>query len=431
MKVWILLLACLFTQLLWAQDSSEEWAEEDDWGDEWAEEVSPWSQSGFIELAWGERISDDSLFADQTTLGELRWHQDFDYAHEQFDFNWSHDIWFDAIPNSEDAGLQFDLRELNFKFSLFGQTDVVLGRQITTWGTGDLLFINDLFPKDWVSFFSGRDDNYLKAPADALRISSYFNAFNVDLVVTPSAEPDRFISGERFSLFSPFAQSNIGGFEAINPRNPNQAEYALRLFKNINGHQIALYGYHGVEKSPTGVDNTLQAYFPRKQVWGASFQSTLGKGLYNLELGFHDALDDKPGTNPLVPNAQWRFLLGYERELIKKLNWGVQYYLEHTEHHERLLANSLFPQTEPEDNRQVITNRFTYMAKQDKLTWSLFVFYSPTDEDSYWRPSVNYRHNDQWQFTAGAQIFTGKQPHTFFGQFEDSSSLYSRIRYQF
>jgi len=417
----------MFAVVGWAQDSTED----DDWEDDWAVKTSPWSQSGFIELAWGERIDDDVLFADQSTLSELRWHQAFDYSTEQFDFNWSHDVWFDAVPNSDDAGLQFDLRELNFKFSLFGQTDVVLGRQITTWGTGDLLFINDLFPKDWVSFFSGRDDNYLKAPADALRVTSYFKAFNIDLVITPTAEPDRFINGERFSLFSPSTQSQLGGFEVINPRNPSQTEYALRLFKSINGHQLALYGYHGIGKSPTGVDNSLQAYFPRKNVWGASFQSTLGKGLYSLEFGYHDALDDKHGINPLVPNSQWRVLLGYERELIKKLNWGVQYYLEHTEHYERLLDNSVFPLTEPEENRQVITNRLTYMAKQDKLTWSLFVFYSPTDEDSYWRPSVNYRHNDQWQLTIGAQVFTSKKPHTFFGQFEASSSVYSRIRYQF
>jgi hypothetical protein len=254
MKQLVFILGLLVVVVGWAQEDADDWGDDEDWDDEWAVETSPWSQSGFIELAWGERISDDSLFADQTTLGEFRWHQDFDYVHDKFDFNWSHDVWLDAVPNSDEGGLLFDVRELNFKFSLFGQTDVVLGRQITTWGTGDLLFINDLFPKDWVSFFSGRDDNYLKAPTDALRISGFFKAFNVDLVVTPRAEPDRFINGERFSLFSPFAQSNTGGFEAINPRNPNQAEYALRLFKNINGHQLALYGYHGIEKSPLGVD---------------------------------------------------------------------------------------------------------------------------------------------------------------------------------
>ncbi|MCB1583978.1 MAG: hypothetical protein KDI92_13015 [Xanthomonadales bacterium] len=422
-----LLIGLLLSFHLLAQDTTDEWPEDDDWGNDWDAKESPWSQSGFLEAAYGSRINNDQLFTNQTTLSELRWHQQFQYSDEKVDFNWAYDVWVDELEED----LQFDLRELNFKFSLFGQTDVVLGRQISTWGTGDLLFINDMFPKDWQSFFSGRDDNYLKAPADALRFTSYFKPLNVDVVITPAAEPDRFINGERFALFSPFTQGHIGGFEAINPRNPNDPEYAIRLFKNFKGHQMALYGYHGIDKSPTGVDSTFQPYFPRKNVFGASFQSTLGQGLYNLEVGYHQALDDKDGDNPLVPNSQWRFLVGYERELIKKLNWGTQYYVEHTVDYDAFLANSFSPNTEVDKNRQVWTNRLTYQAMQDKLTWSLFMFYSPTDKDSYWRPSVNYRHNDQWQFTLGGNVFAGSEDHTFFGQFEDGSNLYARIRFQY
>ncbi len=423
-RVWLILLAFSLN----AQQSKDDWG--DGWSEGWDDLASPWTHSGFVEWAHGERIQMDDLFSDQTTLSESRWHQQFDYANDQMSFHWGHDVWFDDVPSSDESGLSFDLREFNFQFSL-KNTDLILGRQITTWGTGDLLFINDMFPKDWVSFFSGRDDSYLKAPADAIRITSYFNAVNVDWLITPHAEPDRFINGERFSLYSPMVQMNMGGSELINPRNPDTAEYALRLFKNINGHQLALYAYHGIEKSPVGVDDDLQAYFPAKGVWGASYQGSLGKGLINLEAGYHQALDDRQGTNPRVPNSQWRFMAGYQRELRKKLNWGLQYYLEHTLDHKQLIMQSPFPDAEPEQNRHVITNRFTYQALQDKLTWSLFVFYSPTDEDSYWRPSVNYRHNDQWQFTVGGHIFTGQKEHTFFGQFEDSSSVFSRIRHQF
>ena len=79
--------------------------------------------------------------------------------------------------------------------------DVRAGRQVLTWGTGDLLFLNDLFPKDFVSFFVGRDDEYLKAPANALRLTFYSSLVNLDLVATPVFEPDRSITGERLSFF--------------------------------------------------------------------------------------------------------------------------------------------------------------------------------------------------------------------------------------
>ncbi len=424
--IWVVFFNLLLAFNLSAQNSSDEWPVDEDWGDEWTEE-SLWSQSGFVEAAQGERFQSDQLINDSSTLSEIRWNQQFQYSDEQLDFNWTHDIWLDDVI----GGLQFDLRELNFKFSLGEKTDVILGRQISTWGKGDLVFINDMFPKDWQSFFAGRDVNYLKAPADALRVTSYLSAFNIDLVITPSATPDRFVSGERFSFFSPLAMSQLGGSEIINPKNPNTTEYAMRLFKNFDGYQFALYGYHGVDKSPTGIDSLGQAYFPNKNVFGASFQTTIGKGVFQTEVGHHNSLDDKKGVNPLVPNSQWRFLIGYERELAKKLNWGVQYYLEHNENHTQLINSSLSPQYEPEQNRHLITNRLTYQLWQDKLTWSLFVFYSPTDKDSFWRPSVTYRHNDQWQFSSGAQLFKGKYDHTFFGQFADASHLYVKFRFSY
>jgi hypothetical protein len=73
--------------------------------------------------------------------------------------------------------------------------DVKLGRQILTWGTGDLIFINDLFPKDWISFFIGRDTDYLKAPSDAIKVSLFGEQANLDIVYTPQFDSDRFIEG--------------------------------------------------------------------------------------------------------------------------------------------------------------------------------------------------------------------------------------------
>lgn len=45
----------------------------------------------------------------------------------------------------------FNLREMNILFTPTRMVDVRLGRQILTWGTGDYLFINDMFPKNYVS----------------------------------------------------------------------------------------------------------------------------------------------------------------------------------------------------------------------------------------------------------------------------------------
>jgi hypothetical protein len=99
--------------------------------------------------------------------------------------------------------------------------------------------------------------------------------------------------------------------------------------------------------------------------------------------------------------------------------------------HDELLANSLAPPFEPDEVRHLLTNRLTYRAGRDKHTWSLFTFYSPSDRDIYARPVYAYRHSDQWSVTAGANLFAGNNEHTFFGQLQDASSAYVRIRFNY
>ncbi|MDZ4261009.1 MAG: hypothetical protein U1B30_01585, partial [Pseudomonadota bacterium] len=47
------------------------------------------------------------------------------------------------------------------------------GRQMITWGTGDMLFINDVFAKDWNAFFGGMPMDFLKRPTDAIKFDFY------------------------------------------------------------------------------------------------------------------------------------------------------------------------------------------------------------------------------------------------------------------
>lgn len=180
-----------------------------------------------------------------------------------------------------------------------------------------------------------------------------------------------------------------------------------------------------------GITNNFQPTFHRKDIVGASVRGSIESGLYNVEVAYHDEVEDSEGTDPFVKNSQWRFLAGYESEVATRLTLGLQYYLEWTQDYDELLANSPFPQYEAEEKRHLLTTRVTYRTAKDKFVWSLFAFYSPTDDDSYLRPSMNYRFSDEWLFTVGANLFNGQEAHTFFGQFEDASNAYVRVRYQF
>jgi hypothetical protein len=313
--------------------------------------------------------------------------------------------------------------------------DVKVGRQVLTWGTGDLLFINDMFPKDWQSFFIGRDVEYLKAPSDAAKVSLFSDFANIDIVYTPQFDPDDFISGERISYWNSNMSSRAGRNAIQHTDKPDRwfrdDEIAVRVYRNINNYELAFYGYHGYWKSPGGQNTSgTQAIFPDLDVYGASLRGAVGEGIGNLEFGYYQSKDDEDGTNGRINNSQIRFLAGYKQEIGRDFTAGVQYYLEHMMDYDEHQASSPVG-LESDRNRHVTTLRLTKLLMNQNLTLSLFTYYSPSDKDVYMRPKVNYKATDNLMLEAGANIFFGDYPDTFFGQFKNNTNIYTAIRYSF
>jgi hypothetical protein len=47
------------------------------------------------------------------------------------------------------------------------------------------------------------------------------------------------------------------------------------------------------------------------------------------------------------------------------------------------------------------------------------------------RPNVNYKASDNLALEAGANVFFGDYPDTFFGQFQNDTNIYAAVRYSF
>lgn len=395
--------------------------------------------AGFWEARGGVRTQADP-HQRQASIGETRLQLRLDRHGDRAAFRLVTDLLYDPVEakyaiDLEDGEGFLDLREANVQFEPAQHADLKAGRQILTWGTGDLIFINDLFPKDWRSFFIGRAIEYLKAPSDAVKASLFGRPANVDLVYTPRFDPDRYLDGRRLSFFNPQAGERTGRGDVLEVDKPNDwlkdDEIAGRLYRHVGSYELALYGYSGYWKSPSGFDPvSAKATFPRLSVYGASLRGPLWKGLWNVEGGFYDSRDDTRGTDPNVRNSEYRLLAGYEQELSRDFTLGLQYYLErmkdHDKHHDSLPPDS----PERSENRHVVTLRLTRRLMQQDLTLSFFGYYSPFDDDGYLRPKVHYRLDDAWFVELGANLFFGDKE-TFFGQFNNNTNVYAAVRYSF
>lgn len=416
--------ALFFLSLLGQVQAQEDWG--DDWGDDWEQsEETPWRINGFVELGQGQFLQNNSVASD-SSLSEVRARINFDYDADIVELSAKGDLSYDNVLHKD----VWQTREL-YLSSRLGSIDVRAGRQVLTWGTGDYIFLNDLFAKDWQSFFSGRDDEYLKAPSDSLRITTYLDKITVDLAWTPEFQPDNYINGERFSFYSPQIGENIAPAEDFNVDTNNDDQWSVRLATNVSGTEYALYGYKGRWPTPVGNQNNGTAFFPKLNALGASARSPLAGGILNAEVSYYDSREDRDGDKANIPNSQTRVLLGYEREAARNFTVGGQYYLEKM--HDYAAYRRSYPSSESraDEYRHLLTLRLTLMTRQQRLNYSLFTFFSPSDEDAYFKPTITYRHSDAILVAGGANIFTGNHPHTFFGQHEDNSNVWLRFRYSY
>lgn len=419
-------------------DASPVAEEKDDWEDE-DEPVAEYS--GFWEHRLGIRLQSTSLHP-QTSINESRLHVALDKHFDKWAIETGFDLLYDAEADTHEIDLEegqgwFDLRKLSLYWKLSPSMDLRVGRQVLTWGTGDLVFLNDLFPKDW-RFWLGRDAEYMKDPSDAMKLSWYNDFVNVDLVYTPRFDADRFITGERISFFNDNLGRRVGQADIIRTDKPDDwfedDEIALRLYRNLNGMELALYGYDGFFKSPAGSNQATGRFtFPGLRTLGASLRTPLGAGIFNLEVAHWQSKDDRDGDDPLVRNGENRYLLGYEWEAAADFTVGLQYYAEHMHDHGRYKATLPAGSIVKDEVHEIFTVRLTHFMLNQNLKLSWFSYYSPDNGDFYARPEVNYKIDDSWTVEAGGTWFEVQknEPHAFFGQLKYNSNIYLMVRYSF
>lgn len=386
--------------------------------------------SGFFEVRQGWRIKDDPHEKGRSiseARGQMQLERDMDWGLLQV----KGDMVGDLVL--EKAHARF--REFNIAFSPLDDLDMKLGRQTLTWGTGDLLFINDLFPKDWVSFFIGRDDEYLKAPSDAVKTSFFSKVANIDFVYSPVFNGSDYIDGSRLSYWNAVTE-RISGQDFIfhdHDRNSffNESEFALRIYKTINSMEFALYGYRGYWKTPEGFDAVaMKLFYPPLQAYGTTVRASLLGGIGSLEAGYYDSMDDPGGDDAFIRNSEFRLLTGFERELAMDLTGGFQYYLEWMSDYEQY-EKGVAREFQKDEFRHVLTLRLTKLLMNQNLKLSFFAFYSPSDEDAYLRPNIRFKVTDAWTMDLGSNLFLGEHDHSFFGQFRNNSNVYLGVRYGF
>ena len=295
-----------------------------EYGDDWGIEVESFALGTFAARTTGEKPPGpegrDFLLAEERLRLDLTVWTDAVEAEIR--------VKLDGLHDSVTGEFGVDLREAFLDYST-GELDFRIGRQITTWGVGDLLFINDVFPKNWVSFFSGRPLEYLKVGVDGARLRYSGDVLSAELLAIPRFEPDTLPTPRRFFLHDEFA--GVADRDRLLPDTGfGNPEVALRLYRRLGGFDVSAYAYRGYWRAPgqraddLGNPTRVTQFFPSLSTYGLSAQGQALGGVLSFEAGYYDSRDDRSGNDPAVPNSQARLLVGDQRQLQEDYTIGWQ-----------------------------------------------------------------------------------------------------------
>lgn len=393
--------------------------------------ASDFSLHGFFQGNYAGDIA-----ASNPDSGDFKWAEErlqlkFDASKEPFHLFLKTDAFYDHIDRKSDL----ELREgyLDYTASTW---DMRAGRQILTWGLGDLIFINDVFPKDYEAFFSGRPLEYLKKGIDGVKVGAYPGFASFEFVAVPFFEPNEFPDSKRFRMYDPMP--DITDRKEEKPTtNIENTEIALRAYRDITGFDASIYFYRGFWRNPSMMpDNfmtptSLTLFYPELSVYGASLQGKAFDGVISFEAGYYDSREDRDGADAMIPNSQTRFLVGYQRQLWEDFTLGLQYYGEYMQDYTEYKKN--LPAGFPKEKRlhELVSVRLTQFLVHQTLKLSWFSFWSPSDGDYLLNPEVKYNFSDHIWAAIGGNVFGGGEKWDQFGQLDKNDNVYLQIRYEF
>lgn len=340
------------------------------------------------------------------------------------DFAWDH----------LDEAVDLELRE-GFADYTAAAWDLRLGRQVVTWGLGDLVFINDVFPKDYEAFFAGRPLEYLKKGVDGARLGLYPGPTSFEIIAIPWFTANHYPDPGRYWLHDPLPLVAERTTSEPSPGLAN-TELALRVYGAIGGFDLSFYSYRGffrqpaIRLDPAEAPARLTYWYPRLAVHGASLQTGALAGVVSLEGGYYDSRDDRAGNDPLTPNSQVRWLLGYQRQLWEDFTVGCQYYGERMLDYGSYTAT--LPAGMPGERRlhNLVSLRLTQLLLHQTLKLSFFAFLDPDAGDYLLNPELKYNFTDRVWGALGGNFFGGGEAWGQFGQLERNDNLYLQMRYE-
>jgi hypothetical protein len=327
----------------------------------------------------------------------------------------------DAISHDQTVGL----REATLAWQPVADLDVKAGRQIITWGVSDYLYVNDIFPKNYDTFFTGGSFDRIKEPVDAVHLAWHGPADFELVVARPKA--DRMPSPARF----------VAVAAALNARQADEThdakvDIALKASRSVGGWDLAAYAARQTSREQRVFVDGAGLRFDRPRLWhlGASATGNAAGGVMWMEAAARHVEGNRQGVvDRHFPGSTAKFIFGYSRVVTEDVTASAQVQVE-SALDRRQYVQSLVPGVRPVGAFNPVLHLRVAGHWVNQTVGAGAQLFAGAEGDTHFNPFASWSPVDGWTLEAGANLFRGR-PDTRFGTLRHDSNFYTAARFSY
>jgi hypothetical protein len=341
--------------------------------------------------------------------------------------------------------LNLGVREIYVEM-YFKNFDLRIGKQQIVWGKADGVFITDIVSPLNLSEFLLPDFDEIRTGIISTKIDYYLGNSIIEAIwvpqFTPTVRPDAnsiwYVEPE-----FPVTPSFDWSLSDIEPSLEN-SEAFLKWSAMTSKLDFELMGGYTWDDSPSmhvqkqfEIDNTttpptpilsgltITPQYHRLAVAGGSLGTEIlgvilrGEGAYYN--GKYFQTEDPLADDALVQKNYLNYVVGLDFN-IGTVKFSTQFIQKYILDYDEYISENEFQNT--------ATFVARYNTLRETLHLELFSYIGLSNNDALIRPKISYDFDDSFSLLFGANIFVGDDEGQF-GQYQDNSMIYTKIKYSF
>ncbi len=341
--------------------------------------------------------------------------------------------------------LQLNLREV-YMDMYFKNFDLRIGKQQVVWGKADGVFITDIVSPLNLTEFLLPDFDEIRTGVIATKLNYYIGNSTLEAIWIPQFTPTTSPYANSIWYIQPdFPAPTTFDWSrsTINPSLEN-SELFLKWSAMTSELDFELMGGYTWDDIPTmhvqkifGIDSTTMPPSPtltgltitpqyhRLTVAGGSFSTEIKGVIFRGEGAFYSGkyfqTEDPIATDALVQKDYLNYVAGIDFN-IGNVKLSTQFIQNYILDHNTFMSENEF------QNTATIMARYDMM--RETLHLELFSYIGLSENDALIRPKITYDFDDSFSLLLGANVFLGDEDGRF-GQYQDNSMVYAKVKYNF